>query len=90
MFIYGGGVLRCSLNLSPKALPNSPVHFSLQPAWVNLKHVDHPTFPGDGILVLGSYQKVPDSVSSLEMNLSSSFITNILKTLIASFGIGDN
>ena len=49
---------------------------------VTLKLEDHPIFLGDGTIVLWGHQRVPDSVSFLEINLYFSFITEPL--------LGDN
>ena len=51
------GTLRCSLSLSSKDLPDSPVYSSLQPVWCIWSYrLSH--FIGDVILVLGGHQEV--------------------------------
>ena len=67
MVIEGEGALRCSINLSPKVLADSPMYSSLQLL----------NFLCNVIPILGGYQEVFDGVAFLEVDLDPHFATKI-------------
>ena len=66
--MMGDGDLMCSLYLSPKVLPDSPIYSSstVYPSTAVL--VDYSTLLQYGVLVLRMYQDISDSPTTLEVD----------------------
>ena len=80
----GEGGFRCSLNLSPKDLEDSPMYSSSQSHPVTLVSVDDSTLFLDWICIFGRHQGVFDGRSSLEVHCYPIFAANVLDALTQS------
>ena len=88
MFIYGGGGPKMFL----KPVPKGHLQFSNVILFITcmgtFKPVNYSTLLGDGILILGGYEKVMAGIVSLEENLYCHFITHLNITFAEYLSIG--
>ena len=72
--------MRCSLNLSANALPDSAIY---PPSQLTLPHLypNDSTFLEDGVIVLWDHAEVSDSHASLEMHLDAMIAADVLAAL---------
>ena len=81
-----GWALRCSFNLFPNVLENSPICPSSH-SNLSFESIYHSILFSDVIFVLVSHQEVLDGVSSSDKYLNPMFSTCILKALNQAFGV---
>ena len=72
---------RCSLNLSPKVLEDSPIYSTSQSTLFTMISVDDSTLFLDWISVFGSHQEVLDSGASLAIHLYPKLSANVFDAL---------
>ena len=81
----------CSLNLSAKVLPDSPIYFSSQPDLPHLNiYIYHSILLQDGISVLGVHKEVLDGVSSSEKHFYPMCSADVFAALTHTLYIWDN
>ena len=79
----------CSLNLSAKVLPDSPIYFiTVHPA--TPEPIDHSTLLEDDISVLGVYQEVLDGVTFFEKHFYPMFSADAFAALTHALYVWDN
>ena len=72
--------MRCSLNLSPKVLADSPIYSSITFHPVTLIPIDDATLLGDVFSVFGCHQEVFDCLASSKIYLNTILLTGVLET----------
>ena len=89
MVIDGGGTLRCSLNLFPKVLTNSPMYSSSQPTWSHL-NLQVPYYSEWSYLCLWGHKEAPNGVTSFKTYLDPNLTHTFLKLLLSPLVYGNN
>ena len=90
MVKYGGGALRCFLNLSPKVLADFTYVLPLKIHKITLEPVDYPNFLCDLIPVFWGHQEVPDGVFSFKVYLNLHLTTCLLEAFAKPLGVRDH
>ena len=86
----GEGGFRCSLNLSPKVLEDSPIYFFITIHPVTLVSVNDSTLLQDWIFVFGRHQEVLDGGASFTVHLYPKLLANVLNGLTKSTVVWDH
>ena len=77
----GEGDFRCSLNLSPNVLEDSPMYSSSQSTPATMVSIYDSTLFQHGVLVFWSHQEVFNGGPSFTMNLHPKLLANVLDVL---------
>ena len=81
----GEGCFKCSLNLSPKVLADSPIYSSSHSHPITLVPIDDTTFLSNKISVLGCHQEVLDGFACFEKYLNTISFAYVIDTFPQAF-----
>ena len=86
----GEGGFRCSLNLSPEVLEDSPMYSSSQSTLLHMVSIDDSALLLDWIFVFGRHQEVLDGGASFKVHFCPKSSANVLDALTKSTVIGNH